>query len=665
MTRTLFSILFPVYLFLAFCLASGAAKAQPSEPITVAEIATHSQMRGHVDYYLDPEQTLTFEQVSAPDFAPKFKPILTKTADFGYTSDSIWLRFSVQSTPQAGEIWRLHFRENFLKILDVYQVPQSGPARLLEHHTPDSPFGARTIRYPEVVVGFQMSPAQTDQFFIKYQSGGSSQLSFTVRSEQEFTALAARKTAKNFIYYGMLLLLVLISFAAFIATRQGIFAAYSAYGGFGLLFIIHGDGNAFQYIWPNLPLFNGYASILLGSGLIASGANFARLFLSTRKYHPVLNKLLLALILGELILVASTVVVDTQLIKKLLVLLALFGAVLFTVSGLIAARTRFKEVRFFVIAWTGAVISSAIMTSRHWFGIEISEEVQFDSMRIVFVLDAALMGAAILDRFNQMRHAQGQALQSSLQEARRNLAISGRLRALENKYALAVKLADHNEQRLTDTVHDLRQPLHALRLNIQRLMDGQVAGDGSVNPDQIEETFGYLETLVSKELDPVSQSGITSVQDDSQAPVNMGEILQNVHEMFQADACAKRLDLRVIPSSERVALPALDLMRIVTNLVSNAIKYTEKGAVLFGLRHRDAALWLEVHDTGVGLPPDAFHKVLMRAVRGDDLNGAEGHGLGLSIVQGLLEKHELQLDANIRPSGGTCVRVMLRRAAED
>ena len=638
--------------------------AQRSPPIVVSQTATHSEMRGHVEYYLDAEQTLRFEQVSDAGFAQNFKPIPTKTADFGYTSASIWLRFSVKSTPQAGDTWRLHFRENFLKVLEVYQIPRYGPAKLLEQHSPDSPFNARTIRYPEVVVGFHMPAGQTDEFFIKYQSGGSSQLSFTVRSEQEFTALAARKTAKNFIYYGMLLLLVLISFAAFIATRQGIFAAYSAYGGFGLLFIMHGDGNAFQYIWPSLPLFNGYASILLGTGLIASGANFTRLFLSTRKYHPVLNKLLLALIFGELALVASTVVVDTQLVKKLLVMLALFGAVLFTVSGLIAARTRFKEVRFFVIAWSGAVISSAIMTSRHWFGIEISEEVQFDSMRIVFVLDAALMGAAILDRFNQMRHAQGQALQSSLKEAQRNLAMSGRLRSLENKYALAVKLADHTEKRLTDTVHDLRQPLHALRLNIQRLMDGQVAGDGAVNPDQIEETFGYLETLVSNELDPASQSGNISVNDDSQAPVNMGEILQNVHEMFQADASAKGLDLRFVPSAERILLPALDLMRIVTNLVSNAIKYTEKGAVLFGLRHRSGALWLEVHDTGIGLPPDAFHKVLMRAVRGEDLNGAEGHGLGLSIVQGLLEKHELQLDANIRPSGGTCIRVMLRRPAE-
>lgn len=663
MTRTLFSILLPVYLFLAFCLASGGVMAQHSKPIVVSQTATHTGMRGHVDYYLDPEQTLTFEQVSEAGFAHNFKPIPTKTADFGYTSASIWLRFNVQSAPQTANTWRLHFRENFLKVLEVYQIPRSNPAKLLEQHSPASPFSARTIRYPEVVVGFQMPAGQTDQFFIKYQSGGSSQLSFAVRSEQEFTDLAARKTAKNFIYYGMLLLLILISFAAFIATRHSIFAAYSAYGGFGLLFIMHGDGNAFQYIWPNLPLFNGYASILLGSGLIACGANFARLFLSTRKYHPVIDKLLLALIFGELALVGSTVVVDTQLVKKLLVLLALIGTVLFTVSGLIAARTRFKEVRFFVIAWSGAVISSAIMTSRHWFGIEIPEEVQFDSMRIVFVLDAALMGAAILDRFNQMRHAQAQALQSSLNEAQRNLAISGRLRALENKYALAVKLADHTEKRLTDTVHDLRQPLHALRLNIQRLMDGQVAGDGAVNPDQIEETFGYLETLVSNELDPASQSGNTPVKDHSQAPVNMGEILQSVRDMFQADASAKGLDLRFVRSTELVPLPALDLMRIVTNLVSNAIKYTEKGGVLFGLRHRNGALWLEVHDTGIGLPPDAFHKVLMRAVRGDDLNGAEGHGLGLSIVQGLLQKHELQLDANIRPSGGTCIRVMLRRPA--
>ncbi|GGA09348.1 hypothetical protein GCM10011498_06600 [Amylibacter cionae] len=460
----------------------------------------------------------------------------------------------------------------------------------------------------------------------------------------------------------MLLLLILIAFAAFFATHQVIFAAYSTFATFGLLFIMHADGNAFQYLWPSLPLFNGYSSILLGTGLIASGANFTRLFLSTRDHHPWLDKVLLALIFGVLALVVSTVVVDTQPVKKLLVLLALCAAILFTLSGVIAARKRFKEVRFFAIAWFGAVISSGIMTSRHWFGIEISEEVQFDSMRIVFVMDAALMGAAILDRFNQLRQARADALQLSLSEAERNLKISRRLRDLETRYAMALKFAESSNQRIADTVHDIRQPLHALRLNIQQMVDGQGRGARRDTAGQIEETFTYLEELVSQKLNISVEEWELDASKPKQETVAIGEVLRNVHEMFAPDAAAKGVSLRSVPSQAQVVLPPLDLMRIVTNLVSNGIKYTPKGKVLFGVRRHKSALWLHVYDRGSGLSPEALNHMRLRAVRGDTAMSTEGHGLGLSIVQSLVEKHGLRLRTRLLKGGGSCVSVLLELA---
>lgn len=640
-------------------LAGPVATAQPSKPFLLSKAPSAAEMRGHVDYYLDHEQVLGIAEAASAAFQKEFNPLETKTAEFGYTKAAIWLRFSVKSLADFDEDWRLHFRENFLQVLELYQLPPQGAPVLLEQHRPDTPFSARSIRYPELVVAFTLLKGETQQFFLKYRSGGSSQLAFTIRSAQAFDALAARKTAKNFIYYGMLLLLILIAFVSFLATQQMIFAAYSAYAGFGLLFIMHADGNAFQYLWPGLPLFNGYSSILLGSGLIASGANFTRLFLATRKYHPWLDRILLALIFGEIALVVSTVAVDTQLVKKTLVLLALAGTILFTVSGLIAARTRFKEVRFFVVAWTGAVISSGIMTSRHWLGIGISEEVQFDSMRIVFVLDAALMGAAILDRFNQLRQARADALQLSLSEAERNLWITRCLRDLEARCALALKFAESSNRRIADTVHDLRQPLHALRLNIQHMMDGQNRGSQANTAGQIEETFTYLENLVSQKLDRSVE--YVEVRDTSEVPdtVAMEEVIRNVQEMFAPEAADKGVTLRSVTSHGVVALPPLDVMRIVTNLVSNGIKYTQSGKVLFGMRRRNGALWLDVYDMGSGLSQDALEQMRLRNVRGEAAAGTEGHGLGLSIVQSLVEKHGLRLRARLLPEGGSCISVLL------
>lgn len=602
-------------------------------------VAADRVFAGHVSYLRDPSGALGLDQA----LALPFTPVEGQSADFGYTRDALWLRIALRNATDVQADWRLHLRENFFPDFDIWLLHQDQPPALLEHHNRTTPFAARQVSYPEVVVPFHLAPGDSGTLILRYTSGGSSELSFALHTEQSFEHLAARKTAKNFIYYGMMLFLVISAALACAITRRGIFAAYSGYALSGLLFLMHADGNAFQYLWPEFPVFNAYASVLVGAGIIIFGANFARQFLQTAVHHPIIDKVLLALMALTLGLVASTAVIDAQPVKKALVLLALLSTLLFTLAGLVAARSRFSEVRFYILAWGGAVLSSAIMTGRHWLGLEISEEMQFDSMRVVLLADAAFMGLAILDRFNQMKRARQQALESSFSETRRNLDLSRRLADLEERYALAVALAQSSQRRIADTVHDLRGPLGALRLNVQRLLHGR--GGGSVRED-FDGTFDYLEGLVSTELARFSELDAPDPPppDDpgTTEPYSADLVLAAVAEMFGAAARAKGLDLRHVRCSAQVDLPPLAFMRIAGNLVSNAIKYTPGGKVLIGVRRRAGRLWLEVHDTGPGLSPTDFAGLLAPLARLDQ-PGAEGAGLGLAIVHDLVRQHGLDL----------------------
>ncbi|MEM9850514.1 MAG: sensor histidine kinase [Pseudomonadota bacterium] len=689
-----------VYLLAGGALAQGIVPASepalptsPSRstvPFLLPQAEGQDSLAARVGVLRDATQALTLAQARALYDERLFKRLERRSIDEGYTRDHIWLRMAVTNgtAPGGPSDWRLHFRENFLQVLDVWQVPPGAPPRLLLSHRPDSPFSARTIAYPELVVALDIPPGETHEVFVRYASGGSSQLYFSFRTAESFADLVVRKTAKNFIYYGMLLLLVIIGAAAFLATRRGVFGAYALYVCFGLLFIMHNDGNTFRYLWPNAPLFNGFASVVLGAGIIASGANFARAFLGTALHHPWLDRLMLGLIALPVLMMASTLVIDTQEIKRALVALSLVSVLAFTGAGIVAARTRFREVRFYLIAWSGAVISAAIMSSRHILGLEISEELQFDSMRIVFVTDAALMGLAILDRINQLRRARAQALEMSLFTAERNLTLNQRLQGLENQVRVAHRLARARDRHIADTVHDLRQPLQALRLNIRALADNPGPGDAAAQ-GRIEDMFRYLETLVVAQLeDPADEiaademaadeiadgralaqgravaDGRAGVQASRDTPrpelTDLGEVLGAVAQMFGPEAAEKGLALRVVPSGAQVALPPLDVMRLATNLVSNAVKYTPAGAVLLGVRRRGGVPWLEVHDTGIGIAPEARAAALDRHGRlrqGERL--ADGQGLGLSIVAEIATRHGLTLDLATRPGGGTCVAVSL------
>ena len=647
------ALLFLLLCYVIACPAATHAKTPP--PLRLGEHVTARDLVGHIQAYLDDSGTRTIETIRE---AP-FQALAMRGVDFGFTPSAVWLRIRLENPADGPSQWRLHFRENFVPEMDVYAIADDGSTRLIDRTLPTSTFQDRAVAYPEVTVPLTLEPGAETTLYIRYRIDGSTQTSFEIRSYDNFLGYAAVRTARNFVFYGMILFLAVAATLAFLITRLGVFAAYGAYAAAALLFIVHADGNAFRYFWPTAPTFNNFASILTGSGFIVTGANFARQFLQTARLHPVTDRLLLATVLVAIGLVVSTIAVETQMVKKVLVLLAFFSVVLFTGAGLVAARTRFREVRFYVIAWIGAVVGSGIMTARHWFGIDIAEDTQLDAMRIVMVFDAAFMGLAILDRFNQLKQARQQALEINLDQAQRSLGLSRRLQELEKQYALAVELAEARGRRLSDTAHDLRQPLHALRLSVQAMINAQ--GQDEPGPEEIEKTFSYLEDLVATELHEPGDipASPKAAPVSAESATDIGDILSGVRDMFTADAAEKGLDLRVVATSTRTNVPPLALMRLVSNLAANAIRYTRSGRVLFGVRRRGNQVRLEVHDTGPGLDLAAFRAALGRAVRLESSDRIDGSGLGLAIVNGIVQAHGLEIGLLQRTTSGTSIYVML------
>ncbi|MEM9278542.1 MAG: sensor histidine kinase [Pseudomonadota bacterium] len=613
------------------------------------------ELRPFISYYLDSGWERTVSEM-LNEYKNEFKPIETSAPDFGYTKDKIWLRMIFENRSELEEDWRIHFKENFKQLFDVYVARENFSIENVLSQDLERGFKTRSVQYPELVAPVTIEPGETVTVLVNYWSEGASYIQLTMETGPSFADIAAKRTAKNFIYYGMMILLIAAALIALVVYRHVVFAAYIAYAASTLLFLMHSDGVAYQYLWPDLPKFNSIASIVTGSAIIIFASNYARVFLLTKNRYPLVDKMLLAIIVTTIIIDVSAFFVDNQIVKKVLVLMSLIAVIGCTTSGIVAARTRFKEVRFFLFAWLGILLASAIMNLRHWLGIEISQDFQYDFMRFVMVVDAAMMGLAIGDRYNQLRAARQLATQQSLDEAKRNLELTKRLGALEKKYTIAAEVAQSKDEQIANTIHDLRQPLHALRLSVGQLVDGK--HDHAVEPADIEQTFAYLEDLVSGHLDhsgvahSVDHSG--TVPDRDEPRLSTCDVLRSVHDMFLPDARAKGLEFKYVPTSLEADVEHLVLMRIVTNLVSNAIKYTEKGKVLLGCRRNGKKLFVEVHDTGPGLDESEFELAKEREIRIEQkTNGQEGNGYGLAIVCELVQKHGLSLKRHLGRKGGT------------
>ena len=130
-------------------------------------------------------------------------------------------------------------------------------------------------------------------------------------------------------------------------------------------------------------------------------------------------------------------------------------------------------------------------------------------------------------------------------------------------------------------------------------------------------------------------------------------------EEFTPQAAEKGLDLIVVNTDLEVCSDPLLLERILRNLISNAIRYTERGRVLIGCRRRGATVSVEVWDTGIGIPPDQFGEIFREFHRSHKKThrAIEGFGIGLAVVDRLTTLLGHRIEVSSTPGKGTMFRI--------
>ncbi|AWB48603.1 hybrid sensor histidine kinase/response regulator [Gemmobacter aquarius] len=180
--------------------------------------------------------------------------------------------------------------------------------------------------------------------------------------------------------------------------------------------------------------------------------------------------------------------------------------------------------------------------------------------------------------------------------------------------------------------HDLLQPLSAAKLFLASIGDEGLTGAARGALDKAQNALVSVEGILAALLDISKlESGKVAV---SVGAVRLDRLLSQLSDEFGAIASAKGLELRVVASGAVVASDAAYLRRILQNLIGNAIRYTDRGRVLVGVRRAGPMLRIEVCDTGPGIPEEEqdnifkeFHRLNARA------SASEGLGLGLAIVE--------------------------------
>lgn len=252
----------------------------------------------------------------------------------------------------------------------------------------------------------------------------------------------------------------------------------------------------------------------------------------------------------------------------------------------------------------------------------------------------------------------GAALAVAVRRGRRLASVSAELAQrnseLEQRSASRIQL-------LAAACHDLRQPAHALGLL------AELGTDAHQEPSRFADWLQGVRrsaTTLREMLDQLMDLGRLDGGHyvPQPADVALADVLHDVRLQFGEVARRKGLVLDVPPTSLNVQSDRHLLRRIIFNLVSNAIKYTDTGVVRVIARATGEAVEVVIADTGPGIPDDKLEDVFRDYVRLNPTKAAEGLGIGLSIVRRAADLLGHPLTLTSAPGEGTTATLRLRTA---
>ena len=252
-----------------------------------------------------------------------------------------------------------------------------------------------------------------------------------------------------------------------------------------------------------------------------------------------------------------------------------------------------------------------------------------------------------LERANDLDRALGKQIETNEQ--------------LEALKSIACKTLDARSRFFTEASHDFRQRLHATKLWVASVMHEVEHVKKARWPlKRLSQDIDSLQAYVNDVLEFARMESVDA--DAKLAPVNIQSLFQALALNFENMSERQGINLRIRRARIAVNTDSSMLLRVLENLVSNALKYTRKD-VLVCARRRGAHLSLEVWDQGPGIRDeahqrifDAFHR---EAEEDDEASKRLGLGLGLAIVKRFADRLGYTVEIRSTLGRGSLFRVLI------
>lgn len=561
----------------------------------------------------------------------------------GYSDDVLWVKppsinvnkipkdaLLVISYPRLDDITVYHYVNGFY--FNKYHAGDS-------HIFSDRYINNRNFLIPLTIK--KTSEYDQHQFIIRIKSTSSLVVPIHIYNKTKYFE---RDTIISFFlvaFYGAMLIMVFYNFAIFIFTMDKIYLRYVFYIFVSTLFLACIDGYTYQFIWGQYPLIQEKSSLLAVPLLSLALISFNRHFLDKVLSDKVVSILNVLQVINSTIFVMMLGITNTLLTEFAMATMMLSGIIMCSLCIIQIFKPN-VGMKIFAVAYLFPFISGLVF-SLEKFGIIPLTWINMYSIYPAILIEALLLSIALVQRINDVKHM---AAQIELE------LISNKLKAKERENQLLFSIKEKTTE-ITETKlqaerelqqknsflatmsHELRTPMNAVigmseALSYTNLDEEQKRCVNIIsNSGQI--LLGVINDILDFSKIEAGQMQLESID------IYLPKLLHECTSMFEVKIRDDLKAYTIISNSvpKNIKGDPIRIKQIITNLMSNAFKFTNSGKIVLSVTYENKMIIISVSDTGIGIKDTSKLFKSFSQVENSTTRKYGGTGLGLVICKKL------------------------------
>lgn len=534
------------------------------------------------------------------------------------TDTPVWFRTTLSASEPLQALLITHF--SHIDRLDVFLLRQNELLKQWQLGT-RLPFAQRPLPTPDWHVPLPLDVSGEYELILKIKNPRAVPVAlFEIITLDTYLVRDAGMTPWHFAMLGVLSMMALYNLAVWVLTRDSNFALYVVMASFGLVTLIADFGYGYKWLWSQWSAWNRVSGETMEFLFFLSAGAFGIHFMSLGQNARIAFAWLRALMLIIAIVICVFLTLSASAHREFAYLLLDWGYVaillLMTSLWIIAGKQWLKRgdinARNYFLAWGVLNIGVSYWVLAYFHLVAVSK-LAIEIAMMAHALQTVLLSFALAARINAVRERE-------------------RLISAENKAKTAF---------LAKMSHEIRTPLNGM-LGMSELLERHIADNTGRYYNNVIQTSGRaLVDIISDVLDYSRlQANITQL---NPRDVDLASLVGDVLQLFTLQAEDKEIDLFASIDDDvpaRIEADSSRLRQILIHLLSNAMKFTERGEVnLHVSRDTERLQWLRfsIHDSGSGIDA-AMQPLLFRSFTqlADDHNARQGGtGIGLALCREL------------------------------